>query len=229
MKILQSSFFRALTAIAIGVLLIKFPDNTVTGIVITIGILFLLSGIVSVLSYLNAKRHASDYVIYDAQGRQIAGQTPMFPIVGIGSFILGAILALMPSTFISFLMYVIGAILILGAIGQYMSIISARKFGSVSFYFWICPTIILLAGLYLILKPMSPLSTAMYVLGWLTLFYGIVEITNSMLFYFSRRQWEKAQASLSQSEEAEEIKDEDSKEVTADEDNQATESQTIPQ
>ena len=38
MKILQSSFFRALTAIAVGVLLIKYPDNTVTGMVIAIGL-----------------------------------------------------------------------------------------------------------------------------------------------------------------------------------------------
>ncbi|MBQ8158364.1 MAG: DUF308 domain-containing protein [Prevotella sp.] len=229
MKILQSSFFRALTAIAIGVLLIKFPDNTVTGIVITIGVLFLLSGIISVLSYMNAKRHASDYVIYDAKGRQIAGQTPMFPIVGIGSIILGAILALMPSTFISFLMYVIGAILILGAIGQFMTIISARKFGSVSLFYWVCPSIILLAGLYLMIKPMSPLSTALYILGWLTLFYGIVEATNSMLFYFSRRQWEKAQASLIQSEEAEEIKEEGSKEVTDKSETPAADSTSTPQ
>ena len=30
MKIFQSSIFRAISAIAIGILLIKYPDNTVT-------------------------------------------------------------------------------------------------------------------------------------------------------------------------------------------------------
>ena len=49
MKILQSSVFRAICAIAIGILLIKYPDNTVTWITIAIGILFLLSGIISLV------------------------------------------------------------------------------------------------------------------------------------------------------------------------------------
>ena len=196
MKILQSSFFRALTAIAIGVLLIKFPDNTVTGIVITIGVLFALSGLISVLTYVIARRHESEYVIYDAQGRQIAGQSPTFPIVGIGSILLGTILAVMPSTFINALMYVIGAILILGAINQYLAIISVRRFGVSSLWFWLCPTLILLFGAFIIIKPMAPLSTAMFFLGWLTLFYGIVEALNSMLFYIGRRRWEKEQEEL---------------------------------
>ncbi len=193
MKILQSSFFRALTAIAVGVMLIKYPDNTVTGIVVAIGVLFVLSGLVSILSYINARRHASEYTIYDAQGRQVAGQQPFFPIVGIGSIILGGIIALLPNTFISFMMYIIGAILIIGAIGQYFSIIVARRFGSVSIFFWLCPTLILIAGVYLVAKPLTPLSTAMYVLGWLTLFYGIVEAINSMVFYTIKRRWEKEQ------------------------------------
>ncbi len=193
MKILQSSFLRALTAIAVGVMLIKYPDNTVTGIVIAIGVLFALSGLVSILSYWNARRHVSEYVIYDAEGRQIAGQAPMFPIVGVGSLILGCVLAFMPNTFVSFLMYVIGIILILGAINQYMAIIAARRYGRVSLAFWIFPTLILIAGIYVISKPMAPLGMAMLVLGWLTLIYGIVEAVNAMVFYANRRRWEKEQ------------------------------------
>ena len=68
MKILQSSIFRAICAIAIGILLIKFPDNTVTWITVAIGILFLLSGIISLVVYLNAKKHVSEYKITDAEG-----------------------------------------------------------------------------------------------------------------------------------------------------------------
>ena len=199
MKILQSSFFRALTAIVVGALLIKYPDNTVTWIVVAIGALFALSGLISVLTYLNARRHVSEYTIYDAQGRQVAGQMPMFPIVGIGSIILGTILATMPNTFVNALMYMIGAVLILGAVSQYLSIINARHFGTVSFWFWLCPTLILLAGIYLMVKPMEPLSMAMYLLGCLSLFYGIVEAVNSLFFYLSKRRWEKEQEEMKNS------------------------------
>ena len=207
MKILQSSFFRAITAIAVGVLLIKYPDNTMTGIVIAIGVLFLLSGVVSVLVYLNARKHETDYKIFDAEGRQIGGQKPMLPIVGVGSVILGAVLALMPATFVAFLMYVIGGILILGAVNQYFVIIAARRYMGLSPWYWICPTLILLAGLYIIIKPMAPLSMAMLMLGWLSLFYGIVEAANSMLIFAGRRKWEKEQERLKAAEEAEEAKE----------------------
>ena len=46
MKIFQSSIFRALCAIAVGVLLIKFPDDGVTWITRAIGVLFLISGVI---------------------------------------------------------------------------------------------------------------------------------------------------------------------------------------
>ena len=193
MKFLQSSFFRALTAIVVGVLLVKYPDNTVTGLTIAIGVLFLLSGIVSVLTYWYARRHTTQYKIYDENGKLIAGQAPMFPIVGIGSILLGGILALMPTTFVSALMYVIGAILILGAVGQFFALIAARRFAPMSLLFWVFPSLILLAGLYVLIKPMAPLSAAMQVLGWLTLAYGVVEAVNSLAIYSHRRRWQKAQ------------------------------------
>ena len=88
MKIFQSSIFRAICAIAIGILLIKYPNNTVTWMTVAIGILFLLSGLISVIVYINARRNVSEYKITDAEGNVIAGTQPTFPIVGVGSLIL---------------------------------------------------------------------------------------------------------------------------------------------
>ena len=39
MKIVQSSFFRAICSIIIGVLLLRYPDHTVTWITLAIGII----------------------------------------------------------------------------------------------------------------------------------------------------------------------------------------------
>lgn len=44
MKIVQSSFFRAICSIIIGVLLLRYTDQTVTWITLAIGVMFLLSG-----------------------------------------------------------------------------------------------------------------------------------------------------------------------------------------
>jgi len=193
MKILQSSVFRANCAIAIGNLLIKFPDNTVTWITVAIGILFLLSGIISMVVYMHARKNVSEYKITDAQGRVVAGEKPTFPIVGVGSIILGFLLALTPNIFITALMYIIGAILILGAINQYMNLINARRYGKIGFGYWIFPSVILLIGLYVIIKPLAPASMAMLVLGWCSLLYGVTEMINSLKFYSDKRKARQAQ------------------------------------
>lgn len=193
MKILQSSVFRAISAIAIGILLIKYPDNTVTWITVAIGVLFLLSGIISLVVYVNARKHVSEYKIMDAEGNVIAGEQPTFPLVGVGSLILGALLALTPNVFITALMYIIGGILILGAINQYMNLVHGRKYGKIGFGFWIFPSLILLTGLYVIIKPMTPVNVAMLVLGWCSLLYGVTELINSMKFHADKRKLRQAQ------------------------------------
>ena len=193
MKIFQSSIFRAISAIAIGILLIKYPDNTVTWMTVAIGILFLLSGLISVIVYVNARRNVSEYKITDAEGHVIAGTQPTFPIVGVGSLILGALLALTPNVFITALMYIIGGILILGAINQYMSLVNARRYGKVGFGYWVFPSVILLIGLYVIIKPMAPANMAMLVLGWCSLLYGVTEMINSLKFHNDRRKFRQAQ------------------------------------
>jgi uncharacterized membrane protein HdeD (DUF308 family) len=193
MRILQSAVFRAICAIVIGVLLIKFPDNTVKGITIAIGVLFLLSGIISCVTYYMAKRNVSEYKIYDKEGNIVAGEQPTFPIVGLGSSILGLILALSPTAFVSALMYIIGAILILGAINQFMGLINGRRYGHVSLWYWVMPSLILLTGLYVMVKPMAPLAMAMLVLGWCTLLYGVVELINAFKFYRDKKNWQQSQ------------------------------------
>lgn len=207
MRILQSSVFRALCAITIGALLIKFPDNTVRGITVAIGLLFLLSGIISCVTYFWARTHVSEYKIYDAEGRLVAGEQPTFPIVGVGSAILGVILVVMQTAFVSALMYIIGIILVLGAINQYMGLIGGRRYGHVGLWYWVMPSLILITGLYVMVKPLAPLNTAMLVLGWCTLVYGIVELIHALKFYRDKRSWLKTQEQPQQLDTFEEIKD----------------------
>ena len=193
MKILQSSVFRSISAIAIGCLLIKYPDNTVTWITVAIGILFLLSGLISLIVYVHARKNVSEFKIMDMNGHVIAGEKPTFPIVGVGSLILGAMLALTPNVFITALMYIIGGILILGAINQFMNLVNARKYGKISFGFWVFPSVVLLIGLYVIIKPMAPASMAMLILGWCSLLYGVTELVNSLKFHADKRKFRQAQ------------------------------------
>lgn len=205
MRILQSSLFRALSALVIGCLLIKYPDNTVNWITIAIGVLFLLSGIVSLLTYWNALRHVGEYTIYDAQGRIVAGTKPVFPFVGIGSIILGLILVLMPSQFVTALTYIIGIVLVLGALNLLMALVTARVFARLSFIFWLLPSIVLFVGIYFMVKPLEPASMTMSALGWLSLLYGVTEMVNALKLYRCRREFEKQSTQLQQFDEAIEV------------------------
>ena len=179
MKVLQSSVFRAICAIAVGAMLIKNPDSTVKGITIAIGVLFLVSGVISCLAYFNARLHSAENEVYDANGKLLVGGKPMFPIVGLGSVILGFVLALMPGAFVTSLMYVLGAIILLGAFNQFMVLIQARKYAVLPLWYWVCPTLILLTGLFVMIKPMETAGLPLLILGWCLLLYGVSECINA--------------------------------------------------
>ena len=193
MKIFQSSIFRAFCAIVVGILLIKFPQDGVTWLTVAIGVLFLLSGIIALIAYMNAKKHAGEYTITDSQGRIISGGQPTVPIVGAGSVILGLVLATTPGVFINGLMYILGAIMILGGINQLVNLVSARRFGKIPFGFWVAPSLILITGLYVVLKPMESAELPLLILGWCSLLYGITELINALKIHSIRKKVERQQ------------------------------------
>lgn len=194
MKVVHSSLFRAICAIIVGVLLIQYREQTITWITIAIGVLFFLSGVISLATYYSAKRNADQaQILFDANGKQITGLRPNFPIVGVGSLFLGMILALMPNTFINSLMFFLAVILIMGAISQFINLATARKMGSVGIIFWIFPSIILLVALIAIIKPTAIASAPLFIIGWTMLIYGIVECINALKIANNKRKWQKAE------------------------------------
>lgn len=190
MKVICSSLFRALCSIIVGVLLVKYPDNTVMWITVAIGVLFLLSGVISCATFFAVRRNITNKIASESDNRLYLGK-PTFPIVGIGSLVLGALLAGWPSMFISGLMYVLGVILILGAINQFMALISIRHIGHFSPLYWVGPSIIFIVGLYVIFKPINSASVPLIIIGWCSLFYGVTEIINSIMIYSLKKQLEK--------------------------------------
>ncbi len=187
MKILRSSIFRAVCAIATGILLINNPDSTVKWITIAIGVMFLLSGVISLATYFNAKRRAGENEVYDAEGRLIVHAKPAFPIVGLGSVLLGLILAIIPNEFIKTLMYALGGIIILGAVNQFMTLLNAKKLFRVPVWFWIGPSLILITGVFIIIRPIDASALPLLIIGWCLLFYGVTECINAVKIYKETR------------------------------------------
>ena len=216
MKVIHSSIFRAVCAIIVGVLLIQYREQTVTWITIAIGVLFFLSGVISLTSYWAAKRNAEKMqgqLLSDSNGKPIMGMIPKFPLVSVGSLILGLLLALMPQVFIAWLMFILAFILILGALTQFVNLASAAKMGRVGILFWLFPSALLLLGLLAIIKPSAIASAPLFIIGWGMLIYGVVELLNAFKVSNNKRIWLKNQQQKQNSKEiyvdVEEVKNEE--------------------
>ena len=215
MKVIHSSIFRAVCAIIVGVLLIQYREQTVTWITIAIGVLFFLSGVISLASYWAAKRNAEKMqgqILSDSNGKPIMGMMPKFPLVSVGSLILGLLLALMPQVFIAWLMFILAFILILGALTQFVNLASAAKMGRVGILFWLFPSALLLLGLLAIIKPSAIASAPLLIIGWGMLIYGVVELLNVFKISNNKRIWLKNQQKLDSKEtyvDIEEVKNEE--------------------
>lgn len=216
MKVIHSSIFRAVCAIIVGVLLIQYREQTVTWITIAIGVLFFLSGVISLASYWAAKRNAEKMqgqILSDSNGKPIMGMMPKFPLVSVGSLILGLLLALMPQVFIAWLMFILAFILILGALTQFVNLASAAKMGRVGILFWLFPSVLLLLGLLTIIKPSAIASAPLFIIGWGMLIYGVVELLNTFKVSNNKRIWLKNQQQKQDSKEiyvdVEEVKNEE--------------------
>lgn len=215
MKVIHSSIFRAVCAIIVGVLLIQYREQTVTWITVAIGVLFFLSGVISLASYWAAKRNAEKMqgqILSDSTGKPIMGMMPKFPLVSVGSLILGLLLALMPQVFIAWLMFILAFILILGALTQFVNLASAAKMGRVGILFWLFPSVLLLLGLLTIIKPSAIASAPLLIIGWGMLIYSVVELLNAFKISNNKRIWLKNQQKLDSKEtyvDVEEVKNEE--------------------
>lgn len=191
MKAIQSSILRAIGTIAVGALLVKYREQTVTWITILIGAIFFVSGLISCIAYFAQKRKSDgdSLDIYDAHGNLISRSKPTFPIVGIGSLILGGLLAMLPNAFVNGLVYVLAAILVLGAINQFFNLSAATRFAHIGLIWWVEPSLVLLVGIMAIVKPSAIASAPLLIIGWCMMAYGAVEIINSMKIHQCKKRF----------------------------------------
>ena len=192
MRLIQSSIIRAIVAIVIGALLVKYRVETMTWITIAAGILFFISGAISCTAYYFEKEKATKVPpITNEKGDIVKTNPPIFPIVGIGCAVLGIILTLMPNEFITWVVYIFAAILILGAVNQFMNLASSRQFARVPLLFWLFPSVTLGIGIYIIAQPMDAAALPLKVIGWCLMFYGVVELVNAIKINQMKRAYEK--------------------------------------
>ena len=189
MKILQSSLVRALVAFAVGALIIKYREDTVHWLTVVIGALFFVSGIITVV--LNRRTDSptlpKEEAVPDGTPLTSGRGGALHSFVGFGSIILGVILALMPTTFITGVQYVLAAVLVLGAINQDVNLALASRWCHVGLFYWLLPTVVMLVAIFMIWRPIEVAAAPLFIIGWCMLLYGAAELLGGVMVWKAGR------------------------------------------
>ena len=172
MKMMNYSIMRCVSAIAIGILLMVWPETAIVYLVIAIGAMFFLPSLFTLVGYF-------------VKGRQLG---VYFPIISLGSLLFGLWLMVSPAFFVGILMYVLGVVLVFAGISQIAGLLGARSHASVSFGYYVMPILILFAGLVVLVNPFAAATIPFIILGISSTAYGISELIN---IYKFRRKEEK--------------------------------------
>lgn len=169
MKRLNGSFLRAAFALAVGLLLVLFPEQAGEYLVITVGILFMIPSVISLVGHWARPAEAR----------------LRFPIEALGSLLFGLWLVIMPGFFANLLTFVLGFVLLMGGVQQIASLLVSRRLMPVPIGFFIVPVLILVAGLLALFNPLGVRSTAFIIIGVGCLVYAVEELLT--WFQFTRR------------------------------------------
>lgn len=159
----RNSIYRSVISILLGLVLMIWPGAALRYIIMLIGVIFLITGLVAlIVSYKNREEHPGK----------------MASFAGFGSIILGLLLVCFPSSFATIFMFLLGFILVVAAIGQFVTLAAARQFGYVAPVSYLFPVIILIAGIVVLFNPFSSAEGVFMLFGATIIFYGITDLIN---------------------------------------------------
>lgn len=199
MHIFKSTIFRALCAIAIGYMLIEYPEDMRHGVIRAIGALFLTSGVIAWTNYLYTRKTVLNTELFDAEGNRLSPSTPFFPIAGTGSAILGVLLIVAPQVLEGILNIIFGAMIMLGAFGQFFTLMSARRYARIPVFYWLASSLLFIVGLIIILKPdfiSETLTFFMQLCGWSFIAYAFFDVVISVQTLVFKRQFKKGNQAM---------------------------------
>lgn len=160
---IHNVLFRGILGALLGVVFIVWPEISLAYLVMLIGALFLAPGVITLITYYF--RSKSDYE------KDIS-----IPIQGVASILLGLLLILIPQFFINFFMFLFGFILLSAAVYQIVTLIRARKWARVPWGFYVLPSLLIITGVIILVKPETVAAYTVIIFGIGLILYGLGEI-----------------------------------------------------
>ena len=155
---------RAFCLLVLGVILLVYSNSIAGAIVQAIGALLIVPGLFSIGSLFREKK----------------GEVALSLIQGSATIILGTILLIWPSMFISALMYTLAGLLILAGTVQFTSRWQMQKQGiELDKLSYFVPVLTLLAGIVVIAFPLETASIPFCIIGAAFCLYSILEFVSA--------------------------------------------------
>lgn len=181
---------RALTAIAIGIVMVMSRTNALELAVRIIAAFLFASGVVSLIV---GYRHRSN------------GTMGLMGFNGVVDIILGLMLFMFPGFVSGLLIYVIAFILICFGLFQIVGLISANRVMRIGLWSFVMPLLVLAAGVFLITKPAFVGEAIGVVAGASLIVYGASELISSWKMRRAMNEYEIRQTGVSTSARQEEV------------------------
>lgn len=179
MKAINSPLLRAVCTLIVGVLLIMFPNETRQGLIIAIGLLFIIPGIATVIMYHINKNNEAKAIAEGTDDGTPQESRPMFPLAGWGSLLLGIGIILLRDRFIDYLHIILATILVLLAIASFITLIRTSKYWKIGAGNFVMPVVVFIVGALIIFNVLGTnvqMPTIQLILGLAFALYGLVEI-----------------------------------------------------
>lgn len=181
MKFIGSSIFRSMCALLVGLLLLFNAQQMPVLIVRLIGVLFLLPGIFVVAAYLYGRLNVNAIV------------RPTFPLVSIGSILFGVYLEIYPDIFVSYLLFIMGFLLLLAGLNQLLGMFTNRKVSPFSWLLMLMPLLLIASGAYCVTHTSEAAGTLFQILGATCIYYGLSDLFLTLRAKHYYRIYERAQ------------------------------------
>lgn len=159
-----NGLLRALTAIAIGVVMVMSKANALNIAVRVIAVFLVASGVVSALVGIKNKQN---------------GTLPLMGFNAIVDVLLGLMLFLFPGFFAGLLIYLIAFALLGFGVFQLISLVSANRVMKVGVMAFVLPVIVMFLGMFLLVNPSFIGEAIGIVAGAALIVYGVSELLSS--------------------------------------------------
>ena len=169
------SAVRGVLILALGLALLIWPDSMLDIIVKLIAAFLIAAGLVT-LYFTQSKKDKQTQVSADEN----KGFLSLFATLNIAVYLcFGILIFVFPSFFVSILVFLFGAILLLLGLGQLFNLFVSARHAKLSGYMYIIPAVVTICGIILFFQPFTAKNVLTMFFGGCLAGYGAVELISS--------------------------------------------------